>query len=48
MKSHANELGIRANQLVVGGESKGGRLTTSITLSRNKKWLAATFFSRCI
>ncbi|MRH43586.1 alpha/beta hydrolase fold domain-containing protein [Aquibacillus halophilus] len=32
MKSHAKELGIRDNQLIVGGESAGGGLTAAITL----------------
>lgn len=43
MKSHANELRIRANQMMEGGESAGGGLTAAITMRRNKKWLAATF-----
>lgn len=32
MKSHAKELGIREDQLVVGGESAGGGLTAALTL----------------
>ncbi|WP_339165874.1 alpha/beta hydrolase [Paenibacillus sp. FSL R5-0341] len=32
MKQHAKELGIRSNQLMVGGESAGGGLTAALTL----------------
>lgn len=32
MKNHANELGIRADQLMVGGESAGGGLTAALAL----------------
>lgn len=32
MKSHAKELGIREDQLMVGGESAGGGLTAALTL----------------
>lgn len=37
MKSHAKELGIRDNQLVVGGESAGAGLTAALTLYARDK-----------
>ncbi|HYE10851.1 MAG TPA: alpha/beta hydrolase [Patescibacteria group bacterium] len=44
MKSHANELGIRGNQLMVGGDSAGGGLTAALTLySRDKGEIAIAF-----
>lgn len=44
MKSHCRELGIRGNQLMVGGDSAGGGLTAAITLyARDKKEVAIAF-----
>jgi Esterase/lipase len=37
MKSHAKELGIRDNQLMVGGDSAGGGLTAALTLYARDK-----------
>lgn len=37
MKRHAEELGIRSNQLMVGGESAGGGLTAALTLYARDK-----------
>lgn len=37
MKEHAGELGIRDNQLFVGGESAGGGLTAAVTLLARDK-----------
>jgi acetyl esterase/lipase len=44
MKSHAKELGIRENQLMVGGDSAGGGLTAALTLyARDKGEVAIAF-----
>ncbi len=44
MKSHAKELGIRDNQLMVGGDSAGGGLTAALTLyARDKGEVAIAF-----
>jgi acetyl esterase/lipase len=44
MKRHAKELGIRDNQLMVGGDSAGGGLTAALTLyARDKKEVAIAF-----
>lgn len=44
MKSHASELGIRDNQLIVGGESAGGGLTAALTLyARDKQEVNIAF-----
>ncbi|MDF2893208.1 MAG: esterase/lipase, partial [Clostridia bacterium] len=44
MKSHAKELGIREDQLMVGGDSAGGGLTAALTLySRDKGEVAIAF-----
>ena len=44
MKDHANELGIRKDQLFVGGDSAGGGLTAAITLmARNKGEVSVAF-----
>ncbi|MEQ8156177.1 MAG: alpha/beta hydrolase [Clostridiaceae bacterium] len=44
MKSHAKELGIRTNQLMVGGDSSGGGLTAALTLYARDKGEAAIAF----
>ncbi len=44
MKSHVNVLGIRDNQLMVGGDSAGGGLTAALTLyARDKGEVAIAF-----
>ncbi len=44
MKSHAKELGIRDNQLMVGGDSAGGGLTAALTLyARDQGEVAIAF-----
>jgi acetyl esterase/lipase len=44
MKRHAKELGIRDNQLMVGGDSAGGGLTAALTLyARDKREVAIAF-----
>lgn len=44
MKSHAKELGIRDDQLMVGGESAGGGLTAALTLyARDKEEVKIAF-----
>lgn len=44
MKSHAKELGIRDNQLMVGGHSAGGGLTAALTLyARDKGEVSIAF-----
>jgi acetyl esterase/lipase len=44
MKSHAKELGIRDNQLMVGGDSAGGGLTAALTLyARDKGEVSIAF-----
>jgi|GEM_PF-247035 len=44
MKSHAQELGIRDNQLMVGGDSAGGGLAAALTLyARDKGEVAIAF-----
>ncbi len=44
MKNNANELGIRDNQLMVGGDSAGGGLTAALTLyARDKGEVAIAF-----
>lgn len=44
MKSHAKELGIRENQLMVGGDSAGGGLTAALSLyARDKGEVAIAF-----
>lgn len=44
MKSHAKELGIRDNQLMVGGDSAGGGLTAALTLyARDKGEISIAF-----
>lgn len=44
MKEHADELGIRADQLFVGGESAGGGLTASVTLlARDRREVSVAF-----
>jgi acetyl esterase/lipase len=44
MKSHAKELGIREDQLMVGGDSAGGGLTAALTLyTRDKGEVAIAF-----
>ncbi|MFO7636918.1 MAG: alpha/beta hydrolase, partial [Clostridia bacterium] len=44
MKDHAQELGIRRNQLMVGGDSAGGGLTAALTLyARDKKEVHVAF-----
>lgn len=44
MKSHAQELGIRENQLMAGGDSAGGGLTAALTLYARDKGEAAIAF----
>jgi len=44
MKSHAKELGVRDNQLMVGGDSAGGGLTAALTFyARDKGKVAIAF-----
>jgi acetyl esterase/lipase len=44
MKEHAKELGIREDQLIVGGDSAGGGLTTAVSLlARDQKEVAIAF-----
>lgn len=44
MKEHAQELGIRSDQLFVGGNSAGGGLTAAVTLiARDKKEVQVAF-----
>ena len=44
MKNHSRELGIRDNQLMVGGDSAGGGLTAALTLyARDKGEVAIAF-----
>jgi acetyl esterase/lipase len=44
MKTHARELGVRENQLMVGGESAGGGLTAALTLfARDKGEVSIAF-----
>lgn len=44
MKNHAKELGIRDNQLIVGGDSAGGGLTAALTLyARDKGEVSVAF-----
>lgn len=44
MKNHTEDLGIRANQLMVGGDSAGGGLTAALTLyARDKGKVAIAF-----
>lgn len=44
MKNHAKELGIRDNQLMVGGDSAGGGLTAALSLyARDKGEVAVAF-----
>ncbi|MDD3521201.1 MAG: alpha/beta hydrolase, partial [Actinomycetota bacterium] len=44
MKNHAEELGIRENQLMVGGDSAGGGLAAALTLfARDKGEVAIAF-----
>lgn len=44
MKEHANELGIREDQLIVGGDSAGGGLTAAVSLlARDQKEVAIAF-----
>lgn len=44
MRNHAKELGIRHNQLMVGGDSAGGGLTTALTLyARDKGEVSIAF-----
>ncbi len=44
MKQHAQELGIRADQLMVGGESAGGGLAAALTLyARNQRQVRIAF-----
>jgi len=44
MKRHAKELGIRDNQLMVGGDSAGGGLTAALTLyARDKHEVSVAF-----
>jgi acetyl esterase/lipase len=44
MKRHTKELGIRDNQLIVGGDSAGGGLAAALTLyARDKKEVAIAF-----
>jgi acetyl esterase/lipase len=44
MKSHANELGIRNNQLMVGGDSAGGGLAAALALDARDKGEVALAF----
>ncbi|MDD3521272.1 MAG: alpha/beta hydrolase fold domain-containing protein, partial [Actinomycetota bacterium] len=44
MKNHAEELGIRENQLMVGGDSAGGGLAAALTLFTRDKGEAAIAF----
>jgi acetyl esterase/lipase len=44
IKNHAKELGIRDNQIMVGGDSAGGGLTAALTLyARDKKEINISF-----
>ena len=44
MRDHCRELGIRENQLMVGGDSAGGGLTAAVTLyARDRKEVAIAF-----
>jgi acetyl esterase/lipase len=44
LKAHASELGIRPDQLIVGGDSAGGGLTAALTLyARDKGEVAVAF-----